>query len=76
LQPKLTLGKLSLVQIYPIYRISNLQAPPSYWNQDKIKRYQTEAESIKEALQDASPYLQKRLRHKIDEYGSFISSTN
>jgi len=54
-------------------RISNLQAPPSYWNQDKIKQYQTEAESILEALQDASPYLQKRLRHKIDEYGSFIS---
>ncbi len=57
-------------------RISNLQAPPSYWNQDKIKRYQTEAESILGALQDASPYLQVRLRHKIDEYGSFISSTH
>ena len=53
-------------------RISNLQAPPPYWNQEKIKRYQTEAQSILEALQDASPYLQERLRHKIDQYGSFI----
>ena len=53
-------------------RISNLQAPPPYWNQEKIKRYQTEARSILEALQEASPYLQERLRHKIDQYGSFI----
>jgi (p)ppGpp synthase/HD superfamily hydrolase len=53
-------------------RISNLQAPPSYWNQKKIKKYQAEAEIILEALKEASPYLAKRLQCKIDEYSAFI----
>jgi (p)ppGpp synthase/HD superfamily hydrolase len=54
-------------------RISNLQAPPSYWNKKKIKKYQAEAEIIFEALKDASPYLANRLQCKIDEYRAFIS---
>lgn len=53
-------------------RLSNLQAPPSYWPSEKIQHYQTEAEIILAALKDASHYLAQRLRHKIDEYNSFI----
>ncbi|MDY7015060.1 MAG: HD domain-containing protein [Cyanobacteriota bacterium] len=53
-------------------RLSNLQAPPSYWHQEKIQQYQAEAEMILAILKEASPYLAKRLRHKIEEYGSFI----
>lgn len=56
-------------------RIANLQAPPSYWNVDKIQRYQTEAETILVALQDASSYLAQRLRQKIDRYSAFVSPT-
>lgn len=54
-------------------RISNLQAPPSFWRKKKIQRYRSESEIILAELGDASPYLEGRLRHKIDKYGSFIT---
>lgn len=54
-------------------RISNLQAPPHYWNQDKIIRYQQEAIKIYEALKDASPFLTSRLASKIEDYNAFIN---
>ncbi len=53
-------------------RISNLQALPHYWNQDKIIRYREEGIEIYEALQNASPFLASRLATKIEDYKAFI----
>ncbi|KOP23130.1 phosphohydrolase [Hapalosiphon sp. MRB220] len=53
-------------------RISNLQAPPHYWTQDKITRYREEAIEIYEALKDASSFLASRLAKKIEDYKAFI----
>jgi (p)ppGpp synthase/HD superfamily hydrolase len=53
-------------------RITNLQAPPHYWNQDKIVRYRKEGIEIYEALKDASPFLASRLANKIEDYKAFI----
>ncbi|MDZ8104840.1 MAG: HD domain-containing protein [Nostoc sp. DedQUE12a] len=53
-------------------RISNLQAPPHYWNQEKIIRYREEGIQIYETLKDASPFLASRLASKIEEYKAFI----
>jgi (p)ppGpp synthase/HD superfamily hydrolase len=53
-------------------RISNLQVPPHYWNQDKIIRYREEGIEIYEALKDASPFLASRLATKIADYTTFI----
>ncbi|RAM48839.1 MAG: bifunctional (p)ppGpp synthetase/guanosine-3',5'-bis(diphosphate) 3'-pyrophosphohydrolase [Hapalosiphonaceae cyanobacterium JJU2] len=53
-------------------RISNLQAPPHYWTQDKITRYREEAIEIYEALKDASSFLASRLAIKIEDYKAFI----
>ncbi|MFN6463458.1 MAG: HD domain-containing protein [Nostoc sp. DedVER02] len=53
-------------------RITNLQAPPHYWNRDKIVRYREEGIQIYEALQDASPFLASRLAKLIEDYKAFI----
>jgi guanosine-3',5'-bis(diphosphate) 3'-pyrophosphohydrolase len=53
-------------------RISNLQAPPHYWTQEKIIRYREEGIEIYQALQDASPFLASRLASKIEDYKVFI----
>jgi (p)ppGpp synthase/HD superfamily hydrolase len=53
-------------------RISNLQAPPHYWTQDKIVRYREEGIQIYEALKDASPFLASRLAKSIEDYKAFI----
>ncbi|WP_392530517.1 HD domain-containing protein [Nostoc sp. C117] len=53
-------------------RITNLQAPPQHWNQDKIVRYRAEAIQIYEALKDASLFLASRLASKIEDYKAFI----
>jgi len=50
-------------------RITNLQPPPSHWDQEKILQYKKEAEIIYDHLKDASKFLADRLRHKIDNYG-------
>ncbi|MDZ8054043.1 MAG: HD domain-containing protein [Aulosira sp. ZfuVER01] len=55
-------------------RISNLQAPPNYWTQDKITRYREEGIQIYEALKDASDFLASHLAAKIEDYKSFIYS--
>lgn len=55
-------------------RITNLQAPPGYWKQDKIIRYREEAVYIYDALKDASPFLAARLASKIEGYKLFIKS--
>ncbi|MGD1871431.1 MAG: HD domain-containing protein [Mastigocoleus sp.] len=53
-------------------RISNLQTPPLYWNNQKISRYREEAIAIYDALKDASPFLASRLASKIANYKMFI----
>ncbi len=53
-------------------RISNLQAPPHYWTQDRIIQYREESVQIYEALKDASPFLASRLAGKIEDYKVFI----
>ncbi|MCC5637960.1 HD domain-containing protein [Nostoc sp. CHAB 5844] len=53
-------------------RISNLQAPPHYWNQEKITKYREEGMQIYEALKDASGFLAARLASKIANYKAFI----
>lgn len=53
-------------------RITNLQPPPSYWTQEKKKKYQAEAAMILDALGEASPYLALRLRGKIDAYDEYL----
>ncbi|MBD2596154.1 bifunctional (p)ppGpp synthetase/guanosine-3',5'-bis(diphosphate) 3'-pyrophosphohydrolase [Nostoc spongiaeforme FACHB-130] len=55
-------------------RISNLQAPPHYWSQEKIIKYREEAIEIYEALKDASPFLATRLASKIEDYKAYIHS--
>lgn len=53
-------------------RITNLQAPPKHWNKDKISQYQREARLILSQLGEASQFLAKRLRNKIDAYEQYL----
>ncbi len=53
-------------------RISNLQAPPHYWNTEKITKYREEAIQIYQTLNEASDFLASRLAKKIEDYQSFI----
>lgn len=54
-------------------RITNLQAPPHYWDVDKIRHYQAEARDIHAALASACPVLGPRLAAKIDAYSRYAS---
>jgi (p)ppGpp synthase/HD superfamily hydrolase len=49
-------------------RITNLQPPPSNWDDEKIARYKQGAELIHKELASASEYLGERLEGKIDRY--------
>lgn len=49
-------------------RITNLYAPPYYWNAEKKAAYRQEAILIHEYLKEASPYLAHRLWEKIEAY--------
>ncbi|MDQ1921802.1 HD domain-containing protein [Massilia pseudoviolaceinigra] len=51
-------------------RISNLQAPPSYWSPEKISAYGKEGSLILDALGEANGYLAQRLAAKIAAYPS------
>jgi (p)ppGpp synthase/HD superfamily hydrolase len=53
-------------------RISNLYAPPYYWNVDKKREYVTEARLIHRELKDGSSYLAQRLEEKIHKYEALI----
>lgn len=53
-------------------RISNLQAPPHYWDKAKIAKYQAEARVILDQLGFASEFLAGRLREKIEAYGEWV----
>lgn len=51
-------------------RITNLQPPPPDWSLEKIAAYRQEAQLILETLGPADAMLERRLRMKIDGYGS------
>jgi guanosine-3',5'-bis(diphosphate) 3'-pyrophosphohydrolase len=53
-------------------RITNLQQPPSHWDDQKIKGYKKEALTILENLRGGNTYLEKRLEAKISEYEKYI----
>lgn len=54
-------------------RITNLQAPPAYWDQNKILKYRDEAEVISTSLSGKNEYLNSRLLKKIIEYNRYLS---
>lgn len=49
-------------------RITNLQPPPSYWDNEKKMKYKREASLILVELKDGNEYLARRLEAKIEEY--------
>jgi guanosine-3',5'-bis(diphosphate) 3'-pyrophosphohydrolase len=49
-------------------RITNLQRPPYFWKEEKIKKYKEEAQIILEELRGGNEYLENRLEEKIEEY--------
>jgi (p)ppGpp synthase/HD superfamily hydrolase len=49
-------------------RIVNLADPPPAWSPEKIRAYRDEAVTIADALGEASPALDARLRAKIQAY--------
>lgn len=49
-------------------RICNMKEPLEHWSISKRDLYYREAEMIYNELKDASPYLAKRLRLKMDNY--------
>jgi len=54
-------------------RITNLQPPPSYWDNAKRIKYRDEALIILDELKDGNDYLARRLKMKIEEYKSYIN---
>jgi (p)ppGpp synthase/HD superfamily hydrolase len=55
-------------------RITNLQAPPSHWSQEKIAAYRDEARQILAALGGSHAGLAARLETKIAAYPPTASS--
>lgn len=57
-------------------RITNLQPPPSYWDNAKKLKYQMEAQTILDVLGTGNEYLAMRLKSKIIEYNEYIITKN
>jgi (p)ppGpp synthase/HD superfamily hydrolase len=53
-------------------RVANLGEPPHYWDSEKRKRYQDEAQIILDHLAKADEVMANRLRGKIDNYSKYI----
>lgn len=53
-------------------KITNLQAPPEHWDNEKIKKYQKEASLILSCLGNSNIYLANRLKEKIEDYRNYI----
>ena len=53
-------------------RICNLYAPPFYWDNEKKRAYQEEAQLIYQELHEGNAYLAARLEEKIKEYERFM----
>jgi len=49
-------------------RITNLQRPPHFWTEEKIRKYKKEAEVILQELYHGNEYLGNRLKEKIEIY--------
>jgi (p)ppGpp synthase/HD superfamily hydrolase len=54
-------------------RICNLQQPPYYWNNEKRKAYQQEAQLIYTRLKAGNTYLAERLKTKIGAYEQYFT---
>lgn len=54
-------------------RITNLEAPPYYWTQDKRRAYREEAKAIHAALAEAHAGLAARLQQRIDAYAAYLT---
>jgi (p)ppGpp synthase/HD superfamily hydrolase len=52
-------------------RITNMSEPPHYWPKEKRAAYRVEATKIADALGAACPFLDARLRAKIEAYAAF-----
>jgi guanosine-3',5'-bis(diphosphate) 3'-pyrophosphohydrolase len=55
-------------------RITNLQPPPSHWNNEKKIKYHKEAQTILDALGKENDYLASRLAAKIKDYEAYLNS--
>lgn len=53
-------------------RITNLQAPPAHWDNEKIKKYREEAILILNELRYADAYLANRLEILIEDYKKYL----
>ena len=53
-------------------RITNLQPPPSHWDNDRKIRYREEARLILSELKGGNEFLAKRLEKKIEEYRIYL----
>ena len=53
-------------------RITNLQPPPAYWDNEKSVKYLEQAQLIYDELKNGSKYLSERLEKKIQGYQSYI----
>ena len=49
-------------------RITNMEFQPAHWTRDKIIDYKLEADYILKNLGAASPFLEQRLKKKIENY--------
>jgi (p)ppGpp synthase/HD superfamily hydrolase len=53
-------------------RITNLSEPPHYWTKEKRQKYREEAIAIADALGEASPALDTRIRAKAKAYEAYF----
>ena len=53
-------------------RITNLQPPPSHWDNERKIRYREEARLILSELKGGNEFLAKRLEKKIEEYRIYL----
>lgn len=54
-------------------RITNLQPPPSHWDNQKKIKYRNEARIILGELKDGNVFLAKRLETMIEEYANYLT---
>ena len=52
-------------------RITNLQKPPSHWDNEKKKKYRAEAQVILDELATGNIFLAERLRLLIEDYRKY-----
>ncbi len=53
-------------------RITNLQPPPSDWDNETLVNYLEQSKLILKEMKDGNRYLAERLKDKIDEYARYI----